>query len=209
MNIVAVPLAAVAGAADREEAEAPAAPLEAESVVVHVVTDDDENLPRPPASRIVRRPSSTAEGSGVVTGALDFFSASSGPPIYGEMIAGSTFLPTGPTVRSRRLQAAVNNACARQKGAVAALLRREGLYSSHLASWRAQRATGQLGPSPRKRGPVPTPPDARDQQIADLERRALRAEARADRAERLVELQKKVSLLLEIPLPEPESEPRR
>ena len=109
MNIVAVPLAAVAGAADREEAEAPAAPLEAESVVVHVVTDDDENLPRPPASRIVRRPSSTAEGSGVVTGALDFFSASSGPPIYGEMIAGSTFLPTGPTVRSRRLQAAVNS----------------------------------------------------------------------------------------------------
>lgn len=101
------------------------------------------------------------------------------------------------------------DACAGEKGAVTALLRREGLYSSHLTSWRAQRAAGQFGPSPRKRGPVPTPPDPRDQQIADLERRALRAEARADRAERLVELQKKVSELLGGSLPDPESEPRR
>ena len=46
-----------------------------------------------------------------------------------------------------------------------ALLRREGLYSSHLTSWRAQRAAGQLEPAPRKRGPTPTPPDGRDQQI--------------------------------------------
>jgi transposase len=101
------------------------------------------------------------------------------------------------------------DACADQKGAVAALLRREGLYSSHLASWRAQRVNGQLGPAPRKRGPVPTAPDARDQQIAELERRAQRAEARADRAERLVELQKKVSELLGLPLSEPESGPKR
>ena len=101
------------------------------------------------------------------------------------------------------------DAGAGEKGAVAALLRREGLYSSHLSTWRAQRDMGQFGSSPRKRGPVPVARDARDQQIVDLERRALRAEARADRAERLVELQKKLSLLLEIPLPEPESEPRR
>jgi len=98
---------------------------------------------------------------------------------------------------------------AKEKGEVAALLRREGLYSSHLASWRKQRAEGQFGSSPRKRGPVPTPPDPRDKQIAELERRARRAEARADRAERLVELQKKVSELLGIPLPDPESEPQR
>ena len=101
------------------------------------------------------------------------------------------------------------DACAGEKGAVTALLRREGLYSSHLTSWRAQRAAGQFGTTPRKRGPVPTPPDPRDQRIVDLERRALRAEARADRAERLVELQKKVSELLGIPLPDPESETRR
>lgn len=101
------------------------------------------------------------------------------------------------------------DACAGEKGAVTALLRREGLYSSHLTTWRAQQAAGQLGPSPRKRGPVPTPPDPRDQQLVELERRALRAEARADRAERLVALQKKVSELLEVPLLGPESETRR
>ncbi len=96
------------------------------------------------------------------------------------------------------------DACAGQKGAVAALLRREGLYSSHLATWRKQRDAGQFGPSPRKRGPVPTPPDARDEQIAALERRLRKAEARADRAERLVELQKKVSELLGAPQPAPD-----
>ncbi len=93
------------------------------------------------------------------------------------------------------------DACAGQKGAVAALLRREGLYSSHLATWRKQRDAGQFGPSPRKRGPVPTPSDARDEQIAALERRLRKSEARADRAERLVELQKKVSELLGVTLP--------
>ncbi len=99
--------------------------------------------------------------------------------------------------------------CANEKGAVAALLRREGLYSSHLTSWRRQRDAGQFGSKPRKRGPVPTPPDPRDQQIAELERRARRAEARADRAERMVALQKKVAELLEISLPDPESEPKQ
>jgi transposase len=101
------------------------------------------------------------------------------------------------------------DACAGEKGAVTALLRREGLYSSHLTTWRAQRTAGQFGASARKRGPVPTPPDPRDQQLVDLERRALRAEARADRAERLVELQKKVSELLGVPLSDPASELRR
>src|SRR5262249_36261358 len=47
------------------------------------------------------------EGSGC-NRALFSFSASSGPPIYGEILATSPFLPTGSTVRSRRLQAAVN-----------------------------------------------------------------------------------------------------
>ena len=100
------------------------------------------------------------------------------------------------------------DACAGQKGAVAALLRREGLYSSHLATWRAQRDAGQFGRSPRKRGPVATPVDPRDEQIAGLQRDLLRAEARAARAERLVELQKKVSELLGVPLPDPASSTR-
>ena len=101
------------------------------------------------------------------------------------------------------------DACANEKGGVAALLRREGIYSSHLGTWRRQREAGQFGTSPRKRGPVAKQPDPRDKQIAELERRARRAEARADRAERLVELQKIVSELLGIPLPDPENETKR
>jgi transposase-like protein len=116
-----------------------------------------------------------------------------------------------PKARRRQYSAAEKirilreaDACAGQKGAVAALLRREGLYSSHLATWRKQRDAGQLGSTPKKRGPVPRQPDARDEQIAQLERELRKEKARADRAERLVELQKKVSELLGTPLPDPE-----
>lgn len=94
--------------------------------------------------------------------------------------------------------------CARERGGVAALLRREGLYSSHLAAWRKQRDAGQLGPTARKRGPVAQVPDSRDKEIAVLERELRRANMRAERAERLVELQKKVSELLGIPLGDPD-----
>jgi transposase len=93
----------------------------------------------------------------------------------------------------------------KEKGAVNALLRREGIYSSHLANWRRQREAGQFGKTPRKRGPVARPVDPRDKQIVELERSLRRAEARADRYERLCALQKKVSELFGIPL-ETESE---
>lgn len=104
------------------------------------------------------------------------------------------------------------DACAGQKGALAALLRREGLYSSHLVSWRRQREEGQFGSSPRKRGPVAKVPDPRDKQIAALEKELRKTQARAERAERLIDLQKKVSELLGIPLGNPdddESGPKR
>ncbi len=92
----------------------------------------------------------------------------------------------------------------RQPGEVAALLRREGLYSSHLAAWRAARRRGELaGLAPKPRGPKPTQSDPRDRKIAELERENRRLQARAERAEALVELQKKVSDLLGVPLPEP------
>ena len=92
------------------------------------------------------------------------------------------------------------DACA-QSGDLAALLRREGLYSSHLAAWRAARRRGELtGPAPR-RGPTPTPPDRSGQRIADLERQLARATARAERAEALVAVQTKVAALLDQLLP--------
>src|SRR5213594_3148789 len=78
-------------------------------------------------------------------------------------------------------------------GEMGALLRREGLYSSHLSAWRAARQRGELaGLTPRARGPKPQPVDPRDRKLAE--------QARLERAEGLIEVQKKVSHLLGIPL---------
>jgi len=96
------------------------------------------------------------------------------------------------------------DAAAQETGGVTALLRREGLYSSHLTSWRKQRDAGQFGKTPRKRGPVAMAPDPRDKKIAELERSLRRAEAQRDRYERLCALQKKVSELLGLQLPDPD-----
>jgi len=86
-------------------------------------------------------------------------------------------------------------------GEIGALLRREGLYSSLLTTWRAARDRGEYeGLSPKKRGPKATPPDPRDKKIAEQEREITRLRKRAERAEALVELQKKVAALLGTPL---------
>jgi transposase len=91
----------------------------------------------------------------------------------------------------------------RRPGEVAALLRREGLYSSHLCVWRKARASGEMNPTaPKKRGPVPTVPDARDRTIAEQERTIAKLVARAERAEQLIELQKKVAELFGETLPD-------
>src|SRR2546425_1833946 len=76
-------------------------------------------------------------------------------------------------------------------GELGALLRREGLYSSHLTSWRAARDRGELaGLAPKPRGPKATPADPRDKKIVEQERELARWKQRAERAEALVELQK-------------------
>lgn len=87
-------------------------------------------------------------------------------------------------------------------GELGAMLRREGIYSSSLSSWRRARDLGELNAlEPKKRGPKPVVPDARDGEIAELKKAVAKAELRAKRAEGLVELQKKVSELLGIQLP--------
>ena len=94
------------------------------------------------------------------------------------------------------------DSCTRE-GEIGALLRREGLYSSHLSVWRAARKRGEIaGLAPKKRGPKVAPPDPRDRKIAELERETRRWKARAVRAEALVDLQKKVSAIMGIALPE-------
>jgi transposase len=88
-------------------------------------------------------------------------------------------------------------------GELGALLRREGLYSSHLAAWRnARRDRGLDGLNPQRRGPKHRPPagTAKDKRVSQLEQQVRRLTARAERAEALVELQKKVAALLGNPL---------
>ena len=85
-------------------------------------------------------------------------------------------------------------------GAIGALLRREGLYSSLLTTWRAARDRGELeGLAAKKRGPKTEPPDPRDKKIAEQEREMGKWRKRAERAEALVEVQKKVAALLGTP----------
>jgi transposase-like protein len=80
-------------------------------------------------------------------------------------------------------------------GEVGELLRREGLYTSHLTYWRKQRRDGALRELGQTRGRKPA--DRRDAEIADLRRRAERAEAELDKARRVIEIQGNVSALLE------------
>ena len=84
-------------------------------------------------------------------------------------------------------------------GELGALLRREGLYSSNLVEWRRARDRGELLSAP-KRGRKPNPEDPGAKRVADLERQLAKATARAERAEALVELQKKVATLLGNPI---------
>ena len=85
-------------------------------------------------------------------------------------------------------------------GAVRALLRREGLYSSHLTTWRAARERGDLADrTVKKRGPAPGVHDPRDKRIAELERANVFWRKRAERAEALIEVQKNIAALLGTP----------
>jgi transposase-like protein len=84
-------------------------------------------------------------------------------------------------------------ACIRP-GEVGALLRREGLYTSHLTYWRKQRDQGALKALGRARGRKPA--DHRDARIQTLERRLARTEGELQKARRVIEVQGNVSALL-------------
>ncbi len=86
-------------------------------------------------------------------------------------------------------------------GEIGALLRREGLYSSNLTAWRKQREKGELeGLAQKRRGPLRKEKNPLADKVKALERETARLRARAERAEGLVELQKKVSEILGIEL---------
>ena len=98
------------------------------------------------------------------------------------------------------------DACAKT-GQQGALLRREGLYSSHLSEWRRARERGELDAlTPKKRGRKAVAPNPLEKENAELKRALEKSEVRARKAEALVELQKKISQLLGIAQPTTEDE---
>jgi transposase len=93
---------------------------------------------------------------------------------------------------------------ARESGEIGAVLRRHGLYSSHLTKWRQERKSGILeGLAPQKRGPKSkaNPLTAENQK---LRRDNDRLTARLRKAEIVIDVQKKVAMLLGLPIAETE-----
>ena len=90
-----------------------------------------------------------------------------------------------------------------EPGQLGELLRREGLYSSHLTTWRRLREQGSLQSlGPRKRGRKAKRKDATTQELDRLRRENERLAERLRQAERIIEVQKKVSEILGISLPD-------
>ena len=87
-----------------------------------------------------------------------------------------------------------------EPGEIGALLRREGLYSSNLSLWRRQRDLGTLATN--QRGRKPNPNKKETQELAKLKRDNARLTERLRQAELIIEVQKKVSEMMGIKLPE-------
>jgi transposase len=92
-----------------------------------------------------------------------------------------------------------------ERGQIGELLRREGLYSSHLSKWRQQRARGQLqGLAPKKRGCKGQDPSVAE--LARLRRENERLRAQLEQAEIIIDVQKKLAQLLGLNTDETEND---
>jgi len=84
-------------------------------------------------------------------------------------------------------------------GQIGALLRREGLYSSNLATWRRQKERGSLDAlSPKRRGPKKKVSDSTTRHITELERENQALRQKLKQAETIIDVQKKISEMLNI-----------
>ena len=89
-----------------------------------------------------------------------------------------------------------------ERGDLGALLRREGLYSSHIVEWRRARDAGEIaGLTPRKRGPKVDAPDPQAEKLAALERENARLKSENAKLQIICDVQKKVSEFLGVTLP--------
>ena len=113
-----------------------------------------------------------------------------------------------PRARRRRFSAAYKLRIVQQAdrctepGEVGALLRREGLYSSHLTEWRRGRDQGQLDAlASKRRGPKPDPDRAIKRRVTQLEHENARLRRKLETAETILEVQGNVSRLLGLTMP--------
>jgi transposase len=142
------------------------------------------------------------------------------PSLQTSALKGEVFLPSGSTepvgnsqgtlevvpkakrrtftaeYKARVLREA--DAAAGTRGAVGELLRREGLYSSHLAEWRGDARQGALKGLSKKRGRKARSTESRE--LEQLRRDKARLEEKLRKAEIIIDVQKKVASLLGIPL---------
>jgi transposase-like protein len=94
-----------------------------------------------------------------------------------------------------------------ESGKLGELLRREGLYSSHLTTWRRQRDEGVLaGLTPKRRGRKAKAKNPLSDENEQLRRENQRLKEQLRQAELIIDVQKKVSEMLNIPLKTPDSE---
>lgn len=94
-----------------------------------------------------------------------------------------------------------------EPGQIGEVLRREGLYSSHLSNWRKQRDQGVLaGLTPKRRGRKAKRKNPLAEENARLQRENRRLEEKLRQAELIIDVQKKVSEMLDIPLKSHEDE---
>jgi transposase-like protein len=89
-----------------------------------------------------------------------------------------------------------------------ALLRRYGLYTSQIAKWRERLKRGDADLSPQTPGPKPQPVNPLAEEVARLTRENARLQAKLAKAELIIDVQKKVALLLGTPIdPQPDDPP--
>ncbi len=87
-----------------------------------------------------------------------------------------------------------------EPGEIGALMRREGLYASNLSFWRRQRDQGILkGITPKKRGRKTKERNPLAHKVAELERENRKLQNKLKKAEIIIDVQKKISQILQIP----------
>jgi len=132
------------------------------------------------------------------------FSAPSGAQPDPEVLATARRRQFSSSDKRRILEAA--DRCT-EPGDIGALLRKEGIYSSHLATWRQQRAAAERAAlGPQKRGRKADPAQAEDRRVARLTGENDRLRRQLAQAHAIIDVQKKLCALLGLPADETPSE---